>query len=371
MPNTHSTLTSLFTDIANVLRSKTGSNAEIQAIAFPSAIANLPTGSISVSGNISITNTGIYDIASFSIASVNVSAQDLFYAKVQNGFNSAIFYDSSLTKVWSGTFPEDSTIKSFSLPACTEVGEAAFWYCKASEYSIPDLTSIGSRAFCGASITSANFSLCSYIGESAFYQCLSLTTASFSSSLSEIPYYAFAWNSKLTAITATGVTSIGSSAFQNCYALNSVNFSNCVFVGTSAFYNCSHLASINLPNINYIYSNTFRYCSSLTSVTFPEVSTIGTSAFANCLRLSYVNLSKLTNISSYAFSMCNNLISVYLTNSVVATLASTTVFTSTPISNYTTSTGGVYGSIYVPASLYDAYISATNWSVYSSRFVSI
>ena len=49
----------------------------------------------------------------------------------------------------------------------------------------------------------------------------------------------------------------------------------------------------------------------------------------------------------------------------------TSTFTSTPIAGYTTSTGGVYGSIFVPASLYDRYISATNWVTYSSRFVSV
>ena len=46
-------------------------------------------------------------------------------------------------------------------------------------------------------------------------------------------------------------------------------------------------------------------------------------------------------------------------------------FTSTPISNYTTSTGGVYGSIYVPESLYSSYIASTNWVTYSDRFVSL
>ena len=44
---------------------------------------------------------------------------------------------------------------------------------------------------------------------------------------------------------------------------------------------------------------------------------------------------------------------------------------STPISNYTSSTGGVYGSIYVPASLYNDYVTDTNWSAYSARIVSV
>jgi len=57
--------------------------------------------------------------------------------------------------------------------------------------------------------------------------------------------------------------------------------------------------------------------------------------------------------------------------SSVCTLSNVNAFTSTPISNYTTSTGGVHGSIYVPASLYDTYIASTNWATYSARFVSV
>lgn len=44
MPNTHSTLTSLFSDIADSIRAKTGSNSTIVADNFPDAIDAIPTG---------------------------------------------------------------------------------------------------------------------------------------------------------------------------------------------------------------------------------------------------------------------------------------------------------------------------------------
>lgn len=44
MPNVHTTLSSLFTDIANAIRAKTGSSAQIVADNFPSEIANISTG---------------------------------------------------------------------------------------------------------------------------------------------------------------------------------------------------------------------------------------------------------------------------------------------------------------------------------------
>ena len=44
MPNTHATLTSLFSDIADAIRAKTGSQATIVADNFPTAIAAIPQG---------------------------------------------------------------------------------------------------------------------------------------------------------------------------------------------------------------------------------------------------------------------------------------------------------------------------------------
>jgi hypothetical protein len=44
----------------------------------------------------------------------------------------------------------------------------------------------------------------------------------------------------------------------------------------------------------------------------------------------------------------------------VPTLRYSNAFSSTPIAGYTTSTGGIYGSIYVPASLYESFKTATN-----------
>ena len=46
-------------------------------------------------------------------------------------------------------------------------------------------------------------------------------------------------------------------------------------------------------------------------------------------------------------------------------------FTSTPIAGYTDYTDGQLGSVYVPASLYDAFVSASYWSDIASRIVSV
>lgn len=46
MPNTHTTLASLFSDIADAIRLKSGSSAQIVADNFPTEIANIPSGGI-------------------------------------------------------------------------------------------------------------------------------------------------------------------------------------------------------------------------------------------------------------------------------------------------------------------------------------
>jgi hypothetical protein len=56
--------------------------------------------------------------------------------------------------------------------------------------------------------------------------------------------------------------------------------------------------------------------------------------------------------------------------STVTTLAAYAL-SSTPIWGYTTSTGGVYGSVYVPSSLLTSFKTATNWVTISDRIVGV
>ena len=95
-------------------------------------------------------------------------------------------------------------------------------------------------------------------------------------------------------------------------------------------------------------------------VELSTVTTLGAGAFTRCINLSTIYLKNVESIYNSTFQSCYNLLSLYLSGSIVCPLQSQSAFNSTPISTYTTSTGGIRGKIYVPSSLYDSYKTATN-----------
>ncbi len=197
-----------------------------------------------------------------------------------------------------------------------------------------------------------------------------------SGSATRIGLYAFAYCSNLTIASFPQANTIRDYAFCGCSNLTTINFPQVSIIGSYAFAYCSNLTTISFPQVSTIKNNAFYDCSNLTIVSFPQAISIGSNAFGNCSSLAtaiFNNTStKQGTIYTYAFRSCYHLTSIYFLNSTLYKLStSSTTFQSTPISNYTTSTGGVYGSIFVPESLYSAYISSTNWSYYSSRFVSL
>ena len=80
------------------------------------------------------------------------------------------------------------------------------------------------------------------------------------------------------------VTSIGVSAFMQCYSLTSVEIPNSVTsIDTWAFRDCSALTSVVIPNsVTSIAWSAFQFCSGLTSVVIPNsVTSIGEFAFSS------------------------------------------------------------------------------------------
>ena len=271
------------------------------------------------------------------------------------------------TIIGSHAFGFCRLLTSISFPACTTIGESAFSYCIwLTSVSFPACTTIGESAFvyCQA-LTSVSFPACTTISYSAFESCFSLTSVSFPA-CTIIGSRAFGFCSSLTSISFPACTTIEAAAFSYCTKLNRISFPACTAISTYAFEYCHSLTSVSFPACTTISGYAFFYCSSLTSISFPACTIIGSRAFEYCHSLTSVSFPACTIIEGRAFYSCYNLISLYLLGSLRCSLVDSRAFYSTPISNYSASAGR-YGSIFVPASLVDAYKSAPNWSYYSDR----
>ncbi|MCQ2338317.1 MAG: leucine-rich repeat domain-containing protein [Paludibacteraceae bacterium] len=171
------------------------------------------------------------------------------------------------------------------------------------------------------------------IGSSAFYECFGLTSVTIPNSVTSIGSCAFYNCYGLTSVTIpNSVTSIGSGAFYNCYDLTSVTIPNSVTsIGSSAFYYCTGLTSVTIPNsVTSIGSNPFDYCSGLTSIIVESgntyydsrnncnaiIETSTNSLIAGCMNTVIPN--GVTTICSYAFRGCSGLTSVTIPNSVTS-----------------------------------------------------
>ena len=314
--------------------------------------------------------------------------------------------------------------KNISLPYASYISDYAFYICPwLSSVNAPLCLSIGSYAFASCTdLTSISFPICTSIGGYGFYRCQSLLEANFPS-CSAIGASAFQDCSKLTTGNFPLCTSIYNYAFGSCRSLQSINLPICSHIGDHAFYYCSNITNINLPSCKSIGTYAFNYCSSLTNISVNSAySRIDSATFRGCKLLSSFNFDNITSISNYAFCECDfralifshisqgpffstnafgsnyNLSYVFLNNTLstgsvniyaafvccsrllsLYLLGSASYYngynssflSGTPISSTTTYTDGVYGSIYVPASYYNMYISTRGWSEYASRIVSL
>lgn len=159
-------------------------------------------------------------------------------------------------------------------------------------------------------------------------------------------------------------------AFRNCTALTTVSFPACTVIDNDAFLNCIALSAVNIPECRVIGNRTFGNCTTLAEADFPKCTDILGSAFSNCYELRTINCPVCSNIVAFAFARCSALIALYLTSVSAVTRLGAYAFYSTPIGGYS-DIAGQYGSVYVPTSLYDQFIVATNWTSISSRIVPV
>ena len=245
------------------------------------------------------------------------------------------------TTISSYAFKSCSKLVDVSIPECITIDRFAFNNCTSlSNVNFPMCTSIGANAFCNTKLINANFPMCTSTSQYAFSACLSLNSVSFPK-----------------------LASIGDYLFSQCHNLTSMSFPICTDIGNGVFYQCSKLTTISFPECVNIGEGAFKACTGLTQVNFPKCISIRNSVFESCTNLTSVSFQVLTKISSYVFKNCSRLVSIYLGTSTVCSLVNSNAFSNTSI-------WSTKGSIFVPASLVDAYKTASHWSYFSNRIFS-
>ena len=205
------------------------------------------------------------------------------------------------------------------------------------------------------------------IGDSAFSNCYSLSSITMSNGVASIGTSAFDSCYSLVSITIPdSVTSIGNYAFYNCYSLSSITMSNGVTsIGESAFDSCYSLSSITIPDgVTSIGESAFYSCYSLSSITMPNgVTIIRISAFESCYSLVSITIHDgVTSIADFAFNSCFGAAFYDFTAcTTVPTLVSINAFENIPDEC----------QIRVPAALVDEWKAATNWSTYADHIVGV
>ena len=131
---------------------------------------------------------------------------------------------------------------------------------------------------------------------------------------------------------------------------------------SSAFNNCSSLQNITiLSGATSIGDNAFNGCTSLQSITIPEsVTSIGNNSFGGCNSLYKAKINSSAKIGNYSYKFGRNYLTVFYDFSGV---------TAVPVLS---SSNGIQekdyvSAIIVPDALYDEWIAATNWVAYASK----
>ncbi len=202
------------------------------------------------------------------------------------------------------------------------------------------------------------------VGEFVFTRNLALSSVNLPN-CTYIADYAFSGCENLVSINTPLCQFIGQYGLAYCNGLSSVNFPLCTSLMESAFVNDMSLQSISLPNCEVIVGAAFAFCIALPSINLPLCKSFSKNFFGNCNTFAYCTALSIVKIplcsyaGDYAFRGCSNLREVYL-NSVT----SVTTISSTTFSECTNLT-----SVYVPASLVNAFKTAQYWSSMSTKIV--
>lgn len=289
MANNYTTLSDLFTDIANAIRIKQESTASIKAYNFPTEIENIKSG---------------FDYVNYKVATLPDYA---FYGcEDLNNVVECI----NITSIGMSAFENCSKLKTIMLYDGVEsIGENAFKGC-------PDLT-----IFCEVDSKPANWHEnwnpddCAVVWGNAPVETWDISDTENDNVVAKLyndtthegmylldirgngamNFSNKPWGNYIKQISLVkirdGVTNICGNAFNYITNIISITIPDSVTsIGEMAFYGCESLTSVAIGGgVTSIGRNAFMQCSKLTNVTISEgVTRIGENMFRGCSRLTSI-----------------------------------------------------------------------------------
>jgi hypothetical protein len=399
----------LFQNIADAIRSKTGSTDTLKPNQFPEAIEGITGGGGGGGGGGGDEVAGL-DVVSYMVHMNQTKANDTAIATVDVPANSIIHnvlgytagVSNSKAYVCPSSFPMMENPSGVTLTETDDCKKYTLSYTYGSSnyyntiiaelmvsHRIPGLykrTDGSDTVLCSDSsvtylpnaqttygdFTKADFSATPIaIGDRFAYQKKDLKSVIVNSNCPSIGKQAFYQSTvelvsdnesdAIGTVSLPNATSIKDSAFYECTNITDVSLPNVTSLGIQVFQKCSGLKTVSIPKVEYL-DRTFRYCSALESIVLESVIRISTSAFASCTALREVICkSNVEYFDSGCFYGCTNLALLDLSHCTAVPYTS-------PSSGYT------YGAdfeIRVPAALYDEWVAHSSWSGFADRIVAV
>lgn len=336
---------------------------------------------------------------------------------------------TNLTTISNSAFDNDASLKSIDLKNVVKLGngtgynDGVFMNCTSlenvgdisnierlntatfkgcsnlvKELYFPNLKEMGfNNVFTGSGIVGIDAPLCDFYehhpnnSDGIFQNCVNLKYIKLPNFKRIFNKFASGCVSLETIVIHPDVNEIGYNAFDSCENLESFDFTNIKSVSSKAFLNCKKLHLKNLQNIEVIGNDAFGYCKSIENdeVNLPNLTTseggflgvpnikrikdLGKSTFvggfggsSGCDIMEYVILPETTTfLNHYAFGGNGGTVRRTLNGAFVCK-----AITPPEAAGWHSFPAGTF-NIYVPDASVEAYKTATNWSAYADRIMSM
>ena len=272
-------------------------------------------GGVKPSGTLEISENGVYNVYSYSSASVDVHpSTSLSETYISNGnynitgeFNGGVitvdvpapqFVTETLSVSANGTYNPGQGVDGYS-QVVVDVPQSVTGFTEKEVTEGIKIVNLSNSA--------------SYVHPFVFEKDNYLQTVNLPNCTS-VGENAFALCNNLSSVYLPNCTNIGESAFSGCRNLQNINIENCLFL-SGAVLNGTKISEINLPKCRYLSGQVFYDCKSLVSVSLPKCDCLNFGVFESTL-IKSISLPNCKYIGGNVFNYCKLLSSISLPNCI-------------------------------------------------------